>query len=93
MGFFNQLFNVFRRNPAAEYRYIPRNNYNSYEEIVRCPRCGSIAVESEKQGYNFDYGCLGYIIFGFWGWVFGMMRDKGKVKHVCHRCGHSWMDC
>ena len=92
MGFFNQLFNIFRSNPAAEYRYNPRNQYNFEDYIVRCPRCGSIAVESEKLGYDFNYGCLGYIFFGFWGWWLGM-RDKGKVKHECRRCGHSWMDC
>lgn len=45
------------------------------QNVVRCPKCGSTSVTTEKRGYDIMWGFLGS------DWV---------KYNVCQKCGHRW---
>ena len=51
------------------------NMYNPSQNVVRCPRCGSTSVATEKRGFDPIWGFLGS------DWV---------RYNVCQKCGHRW---
>lgn len=42
---------------------------------VRCPKCGSTSITTEKRGYD--------IMWGF-------LESERIVYNVCQNCGHKW---
>ncbi|MCL2434436.1 MAG: hypothetical protein FWD16_07980 [Clostridia bacterium] len=70
-----------------------------------CPRCNSPHAHSLNQyqtytqtkGYGCCKGLLGYLLFGWWGWLCGLC-GMGKTKSrttqntlwVCDSCGHRY---
>ena len=42
--------------------------------IVKCPKCGSTAVQTVNRGYSLMTGFLG----------------SGSPRNVCQKCGHKW---
>lgn len=77
----------------------------SFEELIiiggiymACPKCGSNDIEiiketqSETKGYGLGKGCCGYMIFGPWGWLCGLLgmgkgRTETNVYRMCKNCG------
>lgn len=41
---------------------------------IRCPECGSIAIQTVNRGYSFWTGFLG----------------SGSQRNVCQKCGYKW---
>lgn len=44
------------------------------KRIVKCPVCGSTAVQTVNRGYSILWGFLG----------------SGSPRNVCQKCGHKW---
>ena len=57
--------------------YTPVNNISSPQPTnqLRCPRCGSTSITTEKRGYDIMWGFLG---------------SERIVYNVCQKCGHKW---
>lgn len=56
------------------------------EQQVRCPECGSAQISAVRKTYDPGCGCLGLLIFGWWGMLLGLL-GAGDVELVCNRCG------
>ncbi|MGI6354494.1 MAG: hypothetical protein GX937_08315 [Lentisphaerae bacterium] len=54
-----------------------------------CPRCGSVHVQPTSSNYSMPLGCLGGLLFGWWGLLVGLLGGE-KIKLVCLQCGHTW---
>lgn len=64
-------FKTDKYKPEEYNRPQPTSNSN----VVRCPRCGSTSVATEKRGFDPIWGFLGS------DWV---------RYNVCQKCGHRW---
>lgn len=58
---------VVNHETLAEARERERNT-------VKCPKCGSTAVQTVNRGYSFWTGFLG----------------SGSPRNVCQKCGYKW---
>ena len=61
----------------TQFNYVPaysnkNNMYNPYQNVVRCPRCGSTSVTTEEQGY------------GLFGWI-GASQKKNLCQKCGHK--------
>ncbi len=55
---------------------------------VRCPLCQSREYTVEQEVFNPGCGCLGALIFGWWGLLLGLLGRDTYI--VCLNCGHKW---
>ena len=58
-------------------------------ENQRCPVCGSHLVMTVRKNYDGGLGCLGLILFGWWGLLLGLLGG-GEIEMFCSHCGHRW---
>ena len=56
---------------------------------VRCPRCGSLELDTVRRDYDPGCGCLGLLLFSWWGLLLGFL-GAGDVETVCRNCGLRW---
>lgn len=56
---------------------------------ARCPRCGSPDVEAVRKIYDPGCGCLGALLWGWWGLLLGLLGSD-EVEIVCRNCGCRW---
>lgn len=56
----------------------------------KCPQCGSSSIATVKEGYDAASGCLGAILLGPLGLLFGA-RNSNKIHNVCQKCGNKWL--
>ncbi|MDO9256440.1 MAG: hypothetical protein Q7U54_13065 [Bacteroidales bacterium] len=66
--------------------------YNSNDQpdnSVKCPKCGSHSIYSDKKGYGLGKGVAGLALFGAIGLLGGMI-GKNKVISTCLKCGHKF---
>ena len=56
---------------------------------VLCPYCASSQISPVRKNYDGGLGCLGLILFGWWGLLLGLLGG-GDVEMVCHNCGARW---
>ncbi|MGM9567338.1 MAG: helix-turn-helix domain-containing protein [Clostridia bacterium] len=63
--------------------------HKQYEEMMRCPRCGSTSLSGNKKGYGIGKGVVGAAIFGPLGLVAGNIGSS-KVVVTCMKCGHKF---
>jgi DNA-directed RNA polymerase subunit RPC12/RpoP len=71
------------------------------QKQVRCPKCGSTDVHSQKRGYSIIKGLIGLVGLGlvFWwiAWPLALLglllgfADSQNVYITCLNCGHRWM--
>lgn len=54
-----------------------------------CPHCGSDQVEPVRKNYSLGLGCLGAILFGWYGWLIGLLGGN-DIEMYCMNCGHRW---
>lgn len=57
-----------------------------YEDMMKCPRCGSTSLSGNKKGYGIGKGIIGASILGPFGLVAGNI-GSGKVLVTCMKCG------
>lgn len=59
-------------------------------DAPRCPKCGSYALKTEKDGFNFGKAAFGTVLFGpVVGGAAGLIDSGGSVT-VCSNCGHKF---
>jgi RNA polymerase subunit RPABC4/transcription elongation factor Spt4 len=61
----------------------------STEPELKCPKCGSTHITSNKKGYSAGKAIAGVVLAGGIGLLGGFL-GSGKVKITCLKCGHSW---
>ena len=54
-----------------------------------CPVCGSQNISAVQRSYSPGCGCLGLLLFGWWGLLLGLL-GAGRVDLVCRNCGAQW---
>ncbi len=59
------------------------------ENPVRCPSCGSTQIMAVRKNYDPGCGCLGLLLFGWWGLLLGLL-GADTVEMVCSKCGARW---
>lgn len=60
-----------------------------YDKILKCPRCGSTSLSSNKKGYGIGKGLVGAALVGPLGLIAGNI-GSGDVKITCLNCGHKF---
>ena len=61
-----------------------------YDEMMKCPRCGSTSLSGNKKGYGIGKGVVGAIILGGpLGLIAGNIGSS-KVVITCMKCGHKF---
>jgi predicted RNA-binding Zn-ribbon protein involved in translation (DUF1610 family) len=58
-------------------------------EEIKCPKCGSTQITSNKQGFSGKKAVAGAILTGGVGLLAGTLGSN-KVKITCLSCGHTW---
>jgi len=58
-------------------------------ENQHCPSCGSHLVVPVRKNYDGGLGCLGLLLFGWWGLLLGLLGGGG-IEMYCTRCGFRW---
>lgn len=59
-------------------------------DAPRCPKCGSYALKTEKQGFDFGKAAFGTVLFGpVIGGSAGLIGSGDSVT-VCSNCGHKF---
>ena len=61
-----------------------------YEDVVRCPRCGSQQIDVNHKGVAWGKAAVGGLLFGAIGLLAGGI-GKNKVRLTCLRCGYYWI--
>ena len=56
---------------------------------VRCPKCGSTQLGSDKKGLDAGGACCGGLLLGPLGLLCGL-SEANKVVVTCLNCGHQW---
>ncbi len=57
--------------------------------VVRCPNCGSDQLRMMNKAYDPGCGCIGLLLFGWWGLLLGLL-GMGDYEMVCRHCGSRW---
>ncbi|MPM51697.1 hypothetical protein SDC9_98448 [bioreactor metagenome] len=61
----------------------------AHDATPHCPRCGSRHVAVLRKTYNPGCGCLGLLLFGWWGLLLGLLGFD-DVEMICTKCGARW---
>lgn len=54
-----------------------------------CPNCGSTDLSVCNGSYSPGCGCLGLLLFGWWGLLLGLLGLDNK-ELICKHCGSRW---
>jgi transcription elongation factor Elf1 len=60
-----------------------------YDNMMKCPRCGSTSLSGNKKGYGIGKGLVGAALLGPVGLIAGNMGAK-KVIVTCMSCGYKF---
>ena len=63
-------------------------NQNQNSRPVCCPYCASNQVAPVQRTYDGGLGCLGLILFGWWGLLLGLLGSE--MEMYCLNCGRRW---
>ena len=66
---------------------MEQQNQNSRQ--VCCPYCASTQIAPVDRSYDGGLGCLGLILFGWWGLLLGLL-GAGRTDLYCMNCGRRW---
>ncbi len=77
------------RKQTKQQRQQLRLQRKQYDEMMKCPRCGSTSLSGNKKGYGVGKGVVGAAIFGPLGLVAGNI-GSGKVMVTCMKCGYKF---
>lgn len=77
------------RKKTEQQRQQLRLQRKQYDEMMKCPRCGSTSLSGNKKGYGVGKGVVGAAIFGPLGLVAGNI-GSGKVMVTCMKCGYKF---
>jgi hypothetical protein len=57
--------------------------------MATCPKCKSISVSAQKQGFGAKKGCCAVLLAGPFGLLCGFCGGNKTWSH-CANCGHRW---
>lgn len=77
------------KNQASDQKQLVELQQRQYDELARCPRCGSTSLSSNKKGYGVGKGLIGAALFGPVGLLAGGL-GANKVVATCMNCGHKF---
>lgn len=60
-----------------------------YDNMMKCPRCGSTSLSGNKKGYGIGKAVIGAKIFGPLGLIAGNIGSR-KIIITCMNCGHKF---
>lgn len=69
--------------------YIPVSSHGTQMPQILCPKCGNPQVFSEKRGFSWGWGLLGFFLIPGFGLLLGFCGSK-KPRLKCTRCHHKW---
>lgn len=81
------------RSWHKDRKYSPETNFEETiqnkesDNKIKCPKCKSTDLTSNKKGYSFKKGAAGLLIPGGVLWGF---HGRNKIKITCLKCGHTW---
>ena len=78
------------RLQTEQQRQQLRLQRRQYNEMMKCPRCGSTSLSGNKKGYGIGKGVVGAALFGPFGLVAGNI-GASKVKVTCMKCGYRFV--
>ena len=56
---------------------------------VCCPVCGSREAVPVRKNYDAGLGCLGLLLFSWWGLLLGLLGGN-DIEMYCQNCGYRW---
>lgn len=71
-----------------EVTATPKSFY-APSSTVKCPRCGSTSVTTQKKGFGVGKAAAGVLAVGLAGALAGGI-GANKAVNVCQKCGHKW---
>lgn len=77
-----------RRQTAQQQEQL-RLQQKQYDDMMKCPRCGSTSLSGNKKGYGVGKGVIGVAMLGPLGLMAGNMGAK-KVIVTCMKCGYKF---
>lgn len=77
------------RKQTEQQRQQLRLQRKQYDEMMKCPRCGSTSLSGNKKGYGVGKGVVGAALFGPLGLVAGNI-GSGRVTVTCMKCGYKF---
>lgn len=77
------------RKQTEQQRQQLRLQRKQYDEMMKCPRCGSTSLSGNKKGYGVGKGVVGAAIFGPLGLVAGNIGSD-EVMVTCMKCGYKF---
>lgn len=77
------------KRQSAEQERMARLQQKQYDNMAKCPRCGSTALSGNKKGYGVGKGLVGAALVGPVGLLAGGM-GANKVMITCMSCGHKF---
>lgn len=75
------------RLQTEQHRKQLRLQRKQYDDMMKCPRCGSTSLSGNKKGYGVGKGVVGAAVFGPLGLMAGNLGSK-KVVVTCMKCGY-----
>lgn len=77
------------RKQTEQQRQQLRLQRKQYDEMMKCPRCGSTSLSGNKKGYGVGKGVVGAALLGPIGLVAGNI-GSGEVMVTCMKCGYKF---
>ena len=77
-----------RRQTEQQQQQL-RLQRKQYDDMMKCPRCGSTSLAGNKKGYGVGKGVVGAAMFGPLGLMAGNIGSK-KVIVTCMKCGYKF---
>jgi tellurium resistance protein TerD len=63
------------------------NNAQSVEDVIKCPKCGSIQITAGNKGFGLGKAAVGGVLLGPVGLLGGLVGSK-KIIVTCLKCGN-----
>ena len=77
------------KKQTAAQRRIADLQQQQYDNVAKCPRCGSAALSVDHKGYSIGKGFIGAALFGPAGLLAGVL-GADKVIVTCLNCGRKF---
>lgn len=86
---FQEEYEDTERFFASGKNHNPNKFVPPVTPTVRCPRCNSTSISTQKKGFGVGKAAAGVLTVGTPGALAGAV-GANKVYNVCQNCGHKW---
>ncbi|MCI6276838.1 MAG: hypothetical protein MR639_08875 [Clostridium sp.] len=82
---------IMASNPTVDTTAKPITiNTVKTDNVVRCPKCGSLSITSQKKGFGLAKGAAGVLATGSAYGAIAAGIGKNKILITCLNCGYRW---